>query len=166
MIPKGPFKDTMGKFRTLSLFWENKHANYDPVFTLKEHNHEVDGVTYYSLRQIYLSFNDPTEYRFAIEIFGSWDQWQRLVNNAILFKEIRQWREELEVKMRAMGIDSMAQIALNDGSRGMAAAKWLAEGNWKQTRGRPSKEEKEHHLAIEARLDEDVKEILKGIDLH
>lgn len=147
---KEDLKDTIGNFRTLSLFFEYNNTDNKPIFTLKDYDHE--GCL--SLKQIYLSFDDPTEWDFVQTVFGNWRHWQRIINNRMLRPYIDQWREELEIKLRSQAIREMVKQSKNKDS----AAKWIAEGSWKGKRGRPSKEEVERERKIAAGIDDELTE--------
>ena len=151
------YKDAQGRYLTRALFKETTDTEmrkkFSPEFTLKEH--DITG--YKSMRALYLSYDDPTEYRFAMEVLGSWDHWQKL-SNSTWFQEdyLDAWRFELEIKLRSQGIQTMKGLALD---KNKDAAKWLAQGGWSTSnakRGRPSKEEVEGERKISARLKKDV----------
>ena len=62
-LPKGlaaydTLKDSMGRFRTLSLFVEHKHDKYPAPYTLKPYNHKGAMSMYLK----YMEIGDPTEY--------------------------------------------------------------------------------------------------------
>lgn len=147
---KSLLKDVIGNFRTLSLFFEYNQTDMAPIFTLKDYDHEGCA----SLKQIYLSFNDPTEWEFVEAVFGNWRHWEKLCNNKMLSPYIDQWRKELEIKLRSQAIRNMISQSKNKDS----AAKWLAEGSWKGKRGRPSKEEVERERKIAAGIDNELNE--------
>jgi hypothetical protein len=141
-------KDSQGRFRTQSLFWERRHESYPAHFTLKKHNIERDGKVYLSLYEKYMEINDPTEYQVAIRLLGSWDHWQALCNSKWFKEHVTGWREELRIKL-----DSQRYYeALKAASTGsLPATKFLAE-RWGdeekevKKRGRPSNEERAAHL--------------------
>jgi len=147
-----PLRDVIGNFRTLSLFLETNTTNNPAMFTLKDDDYTKDGVNYLSLKQIYLSFDDPTEWEFVQYVFGNWRHWERICKNRILREYIDQWRMEQEIKLRSKGIRSVVGLAKDKES----AAKWLAEGKWKNTRGRPSKEEMERQKKIDDGLEAEL----------
>lgn len=68
---------------------------------------------------------------------------------------LRVWRDELEVKLRSEGIRNLRK-ASKEGSRGVSAAKYLAEKGWEKKRGRPSKEEIERERKIQAAMEDDL----------
>jgi len=156
------YKDAQGRFLTRALFKETSdlmsRKKFSPEFTLKEH--DITG--YKSMRALYLSFDDPTEYKFAIEVLGSWDHWQKL-SNCSWFKEdyLDAWRFELEIKLRSQGIVTMKDLATTDKNKD--AAKWLAQGGWSTTttapkRGRPTNEEVKGERKIQARMKQDIED--------
>jgi len=132
------YKDAQGRFLTQGLFFERCvfdelfGEEWIPPFTLKEYDHEHKGKKYKSLRQIYLSYEDPTEYQFAIDTLGSWDHWMKLQDSPWFKPFLESWRAELEVKIRSQGIRNM--LVASAGEKGIQAAKWLAEGSWKEQR--------------------------------
>lgn len=159
------YKDTMGRFRTQSLFWEFKYRAFIPVFTLKDEDHTVKGVTYISMRRLYLEYGDPTEYEFAMGVLGSWAHWMKITQNTLLRVYVVKWREELELKLRAEAIREVRYISQDPTNKGrLGAAKWMADKGWDKKRGRPSKAEvtKERKLVagVHDDLDEDYNRII------
>ena len=159
----GPCKDDAGKWLTLALFWEERHAKYNPSFTLKGYDLEKDGVIYPSLKNIFMEYADPTEYSFAIEVLGGWEHWQTMQRSYKLAPIFQTWRDELEIKLRSEALKAMRRSVVEDGSKGVAAAKYLAEKGWEKTRGRPSKDElareEKVRTSIKADLDEDAERL-------
>lgn len=146
------YKDSMGRYRTQSLFFEtNSVASETPVFTLKPQDHKG----YPSMKRLYLEYMDPTEYSFAIEVLGSWEHWLRLTGCDWFQEYITAWRDELDLKLRSEGVKRMRALA-NDGNKD--AAKWLAEKGWNKRSGagRPSKEEVERERKQQARIASDI----------
>jgi hypothetical protein len=151
---KNQLKDSIGNFRTLSLFYETNITDLSPIFTLKDEDHTVNGKTYMSMKQLYLSFDDPTEWEFVQSVLGNWRHWQKIMGNKRLREYIDQWRMELEIKLRSQAVRNMVKHSKNrDG-----AAKWLAEGSWKGKRGRPSKDEVERERKVQAGIEQDLDE--------
>lgn len=135
---KSRFKDSMLRYRTQSLFLEYQYDEGPAVYSLTGEDKEYNGTVYPSLRRLYLEMADPTEYEFANKYLFDWDHWQKIVNNAILYAYIEEWREELEVKIRSQAIRKMLAM---DGN--FNAIKWAADGHWNtRGRGRPKKEDK------------------------
>lgn len=152
-------KDDRNVARTTSLFFESKREadpTLVPIFTLKDFDYTVDGVTYLSLRQIYFSYEHiPNfEYNFAMDVFGSWDIWQKITKCSIrsVFQE---WRDELEIKIKAEAIRRMMAASRSDDAKGVQAAKYLADKGYVEggtRRGRPTKEEVERERKLQAEV--------------
>jgi hypothetical protein len=130
------FKDTKGRFLTQGLFLEYKQSSYVPLFTLKEVDVVKNGVTYRSLKKLYLEMEDIGEYKFATTYLYSWQHWERICNNRCLQPHIETWRKELEIKLRGKALTSMLETAINEGAKGTTAAKYILD------RGYVSKEER------------------------
>ncbi len=144
--------DGMGKYRTQSLFLELGYGD-DALFTLKEQDHQHDGKTYISMKQVYLSFEDPTEYEFANATLLGWKHWQRMCENKAIRKHIDEWREELEIKLRSQAIrDAIVQAKTGH----FQAAKWVADRGWESRgAGRPTKAEVEREKNIQSRISDE-----------
>jgi len=154
MFDHSQLKEPTGQFRTLSLFWEFRHVEGTALFTIKDDAPVVDGKTYISLKRIYLSYDDPTEWEFVQVVFGNWRHWEKLLGNKKIRSFINQWRAEQEIKLRSKGIKSLLKLSKDKES----AAKWLAEGKWKGSRGRPSKDEVARETRIQAGIEQDLAE--------
>jgi hypothetical protein len=153
------FKDSMGRYRTLSLFYETNTSTEEPVFTLKP----VDTKGYISMKRLYLEYSDPTEYSFAVAVLGSWEHWQRLSNCDWFQKYLEEWRSELEIKLRSEATREMYEQAMK-GNRD--AAKWIADRGWdKRKAGRPTKEEVESERIKAARISDGLTEDAARIGL-
>ena len=158
-------KDVQGRYRTQSLFKEFYLKDIDPLWTLKDEDTQGNLP---SLKKLYMDLEDPTEYQFALEAFGSWQHWIKIKSSAAIKTFIEDWAIELEVALRSKGIRLVAQEALNGKSK-FNAAKFLAEGQWRKTdhkRGRPSKEEVVRELKIAAKLDSEIGEDAARLGLH
>ena len=105
---------------------------------------------------------DPTEYMAAIELVGSWAEWQRFKREWPHFREniLPEWLAEVEVKMRSEAVRNVIMKSTSDAG----AAKWLAEGRYSPARkGRPSKAEVEKQAKIQARIDDEVNDDLERV---
>lgn len=153
-IDKKRLKDSMGRPMTQSLFLEIGYHTDRAVYTLKDEDHEFEGNTYLSLKRLFLEMEDPTEYEFANTYLLGWQHWQRLNANKALSKHFEEWREELELQLRAQGIRAIIDQSADE--KGFQAAKWLADRGWdKKAAGRPSKHDKKREERMEARLNEE-----------
>ena len=157
------YTDSMGRFRTKSLFVEQVGiSGYDvePIYSLKGRTGYID------LHEMYMEANDPTEYKFAIQAFNSWKHFKHLASLKWFSIILEDWREELEVKLRSGAIISLMTSAIEDGSRGVTAAKWVADRGWDKKRGRPSKEEIARELKVTGRMSDEVSDDAKRLGLH
>jgi hypothetical protein len=157
------YKDGQGRYITRGLFLETitPGFDFDPPFTLKNYDHLGKA----SMKKVYMSYNDPTEYQFAIDVLGSWEHWEKLCNTEWFRPIVEEWRTEMETKVRSLGVSQMAMLAL-EGKE--SAAKWLAEGGWSKKRGRPSKAEIEGEKKKAARVRDNLHEDMArlGLKLH
>jgi len=165
-------KDDNGRYRTQSLFWELRYGTeekYPPIFTLKSDNIERDGILYYSLKKIYLSYDHVPkyEYEFATDVFGSWDHWNKLANDTLpaIKDEIKSWREELDIKLKALGLKALIHASRDNDAKGVQASKYLAEKGYETKRGRPSKEEIERERKIQAGARKELETDMERIGL-
>lgn len=165
----GFLKNIMGQYRTQTLFWETRYraTNEDsfPIFTLDDADKTVDGITYYSLRKIYMTYDHVPgyEYDFAMDIFGSWEHWVRIQKDSVLKKHFQEWQDALAVKRKAEGIKQIIKGMREDPIKGASNAKFLADLGWETKRGRPSKEEvirqQKLQAGIESELSEDIERL-------
>lgn len=154
MIDKSKFLDTMGRPLTQSLFLELGYSD-NAVYTLKEYDYPYKGKHYPSLKRLFLLEEDPTEYTFAEKHLLGWQHWKRLCENKAIAKHIEEWREELELKIRSQAVRDMMNMCASE-SGNYSAAKFLADRGWeKRAAGRPSKAEKDKHLRIEEKIEEE-----------
>ena len=137
------FKNESGKWFTKSLFYEMTlpASRNNTIFSLKEDDHIVDGVTYKSLKKLFLSCTDPTEYEFATTHLGGWQHWKAMNESPALSPYFEEWRQERDIMLRSQGIREMINQA--ESGQSYQAAKWLADKGWDldKKRGRPSKAE-------------------------
>lgn len=143
------FKTEQGNWLTQSLFLEKGYRLEFALFTLEDEDKEFKKKTYISLKKKYLEMEDPTEYEFASKYLGGWQHWKRICSNIVLLEHVVEWREELTLKLRARGVQSMIDEATMGGRGQATAARWLAEKGFidapkvanKRKVGRPAKEE-------------------------
>lgn len=159
-------KNSKGVVRTKSLFYELSYADTsDVLFTLKDEDQVVEGRTFTSLAKLYRSLvaTDPTEYTFAIAVFGYWDIWDTIRNAPNIKTHVAKWRKEVEVKIKSEAIQLIAQEAKGGGRSSFTAAKLLLDRGWlekeeasKAKRKLLEKEEEELNKAALAELSEDA----------
>lgn len=164
MIDKSKFLDVTGNPMTQSLFLEINYNTDYAIYTLKDYDHEYKGVTYPSLKRLYLEEEDPTEYLFAEKYLLGYQHWKRICENKALAKHVALWREELELKLRAMSVRALRDMAQSENGN-FQAAKFLADRGWDKNHvGRPSKMELEKRAAIGQRIDDDFKADIKRLE--
>jgi hypothetical protein len=164
--------DERNQYRTKSLFREEisrqvREAGYKPVFTLKDYDYEdQDGTPLPSLKKIYMAFEDPTEYEFAIATFESWPHWEHLCSVTWFNEIVQKWRDEMEVAMRSKAVKAIMKTAIDEGNKGTNAAKYIAERGWEKRAGRPTKAQVKKEAKVQAGIREEVEEDAKRLDLH
>lgn len=126
-------KTVKGVIRTKSLFYELSYA--DPthvIFSLKDEDVEHNGRTYVSIAKLYRSLvpQDPTEYTFAMVVFGNWHVWEVIREAPQLKPYITRWRREAEVKIKSEAIAAIATEMKEGGRSSFTAAKLLLERGW------------------------------------
>lgn len=146
------FKDDKGGYITQSLFIEVGYDTERAMYTFADEDKEYKGVTYKSLRKLYLEMADPTEYHFAVKYLWGWEHWQRIVNNKLLAVEVSKWREELEIKLRAIGVRNI--IAQSGDS--MVAARWVADGQWDTAKQKRTKAGQAKEKAVREKVGQEV----------
>ena len=164
MIDKNKFKDDLGRPLTQGLFLEVNYDEKYAVYTLKDYDHTYNGVIYPSIKKLYLQEEDPTEYLFATKYFLGWNHWMRICDNKVLNRYIVQWRDELEIKLRAMGVRALRDMSQTENGN-FQAAKFLADRGWDKNKvGRPSKAEIEKRKAIGQRVDDEFNADIRRLE--
>ena len=153
-LNKSVMKDTMGRYRVHSLFDKSSVLNCDlvPVFTMDD-NHTLNLP---SFKRLYVEIGDPSEYKIALALLGSWEHWVRLCESTWFKPFLEECRDELSAKLRSEAVERIKKdglMAFSESVR-LAANKFLANGDYKievekvveeerelKKRGRPSKEE-------------------------
>jgi hypothetical protein len=153
MIERGmdfPLRNERGALYTVGLFRETSSTPDSAVFTLGSTDHGSQP----SLYLLYRSFDDPTEYEFAMTIFGEWRAWNTISNNPKIKPFVDSWREELEMKLRSEGIVKLREQAQSGNS---TAARWLGEAGWRpKTRGPKPQKEVQRQERVQAGVKEHV----------
>lgn len=114
-------------------------------------------------KQRYVDCCDPTEYKGALELCGSWDEWLRFKREWPGFvKIIEEWNNEVEVKIRSEAVMQLVKKAA-DGE--VNSAKFIAKGEYKpKLMGTPRKKEQEKEKNIQTltarKVDPEVERVL------
>jgi hypothetical protein len=111
-ISKADLKDSIGRFRTVSLFKEMGHQtqsdDYPCFFSLKL---EEDSDKYISVYRVYMTYQDPTEYKIAVNLFGGIRHWKLLCDQSWFKVYLHRWRKELKARLRAYATEKILNIA-------------------------------------------------------
>lgn len=164
-IDKSKLLDTMGRPLTQGLFLEMGYDTRYAVFTLNDDDKTYNDKLYPSLKALYMSCDDPTEYEFAKKHLLGWKHWQRMNANVILKEHFDEWREEFEVKTRSEAIRSIVDLTASE-SPNFQAAKWLADKGWdKRGAGRPSKQDADREKRIKDKLNNEFGEDIDRMNI-
>lgn len=158
------FKDSIGRWRTKSLFYEANDYRVDEetIFTLTDQDKEVNGKTLKSLRKLFVESEDPTGYSTATQHLGGYSHWEALCKSSIK-GEIEKWKVEMEVRIRSLGLQATVASAR---SGNFNAAKFLAEKGWdKRIAGRPTKEDVVRETKVQAQLHSEVENDLLRMEM-
>ena len=166
------FKDTMGRWRTNSLFKETNtdESKYTSVFTLADE--DTDGRI--SMRRIYMDANDPTEFLAAKQLFGNLECWTNLCKSSFFKPHLTKWRAELQRRIQSRAVRVVEEAAKfgKINATQLNAAKWLATQEWEDNKivtnkrppGRPPKVTDPSELLREGlRSDKETEEDLDRI---
>ena len=126
-------KTIKGVIRTKSLFYELSYNDPEHViFTTKEEDIERNGRTYLSMSKLFCSLvpQDPTEYTFAMTVFGSWHVWEVIREAPQVAPYYKRWKREAEIRVKSEAIKAIAEEAKSGGRSSFTAAKLLLERGW------------------------------------
>ena len=169
-MSKKSFKDKMGRYRTQSLFWEMRDPSMAPIWCMKDYDLVKGDKTYPSLKNLYMSWDHVPgfEYEFAMATLGSWDHWLKLCNDTTpqIKDMIQGWRDELDIKLKAVGIKAIIASSSDNDAKGLQASKYLVEKGYAVKKaGRPSREDVERELKTDARAAKEQQADLERIGL-
>jgi hypothetical protein len=114
--------------RTKALFYEFGVGEHT-ILTLGDH---IEG--YPSLRTLYVNMctDDPSEYVFAVTVFGDVQFWERLKKAPWMPAYVEAWKHESEIKRKSMAFDTIMKEVKEDGKSSFQAAKYLIEEPWRK----------------------------------
>lgn len=143
------FRDTKNRLYTSALFKEVSAKPELILYSLAREDNE-----YPSLYKLYMEMGDLVEYDFATKYFESFQHWKQICGLEWFCTHIGDWREELELRFRAIALKSL----INRSDTSIEVAKYLLNNNWVaklheanplvNNRGRPSKSEIKGHLQL------------------
>jgi len=112
----------------------------------EDYFHEPSGKTFISLYRLYQHFTeeDPTEYEFAMAVFGNWEYWENLSNRNFIKDYVAEWRRERDQRQKMLAVKAMMKQVKN-GTAPFSTLKYLADNGYiekeqAQGVGRPSKQ--------------------------
>ena len=131
-------------------------------------HHREDVEIVYSLDEwhdVYVNLEDLTGYEAAIELVGTWKEWQRMIRLAgRLQTYIDEWNEEIKIRIKSRAIKNVTALIDREDSVGLSAAKWVSEEGWdKRKAGRPSKTSIKNEQKAMAQKANETEEDLKRV---
>lgn len=138
--PNNPFRNDQNRLYGRELFLEFNTIPGVARYTLKDHDYQ--GCQ--SLKQLFLSARDTTEYLFANQYFDGWQHWDNIQKQAWMAPYVTQWRNELALLLEAEQIARLIKTSEGTSKEAFAAQKYLRDLFGKKAgpgRGRPSNEE-------------------------
>lgn len=141
------FKNGTGQHYIRELFYEHDRLPREAsIYCLKDYDFTgTDGRVYPSLRKFYVELEDPTEYLFATQYLDNWAHWTKLRDANWFQPFLKDWREELDVRLRSKALVRLREKAMNPSDKESGQInKFLVQSGWKDTSssakaGRPTK---------------------------
>lgn len=161
------FRNEQNNLYAKELFVEYNTRPGVALYTLKRHDYKDCR----SLYQLYMDLADLSEYSFANAYFEGWRHWEAIANSAWFSPYIDNWREELEVKVRATALATIVNQSKGTGKEAQTAARYIVERGWeKVSRGRPKKSpdilKEAERIAIEEQQIEDDSARISGMNVN
>lgn len=157
------FKNPQGAHYLKPIFFEwDSPEKQIAIYTLKDYDHKVDGKTYVSLRRAYVAEEDPTEHRFAEKYLDGWSHWKKLLECGWFQDHVREWREELLVKLQSRALATMIDKSKSKDSDSLQAMKFILTQGWvekdKKTTGPRTKDKIKQEAQEILRTNSDVQD--------
>ena len=116
----------------------------------------------------FIELADPTEYKPAMALMGSWLEWQRVRRQSSYFRnKVLEWLDELAIKQKSEAIERVRTLA-EDPSKAASfqANKWLAEERYNGGTGggRPNKKAQQRAAKEVAQQASDTEEEAKRVE--
>ena len=96
-----------------------------------------------NFKQHFLDYKDPVGVVFAEKHLGGYSELQRLLKFNWFSTEWTKWQEDLRAKIKSEALTRIQEISSEGSAQSLNAAKYLANGEYeetKNTKGRPTKE--------------------------
>lgn len=121
-------------------------------------------------KRVFLETKDIFEYKAAIKLVGSWDEWNRLKRDWPKFADyVADWTEELKVVLQSEAMEKIIQLSNSTDNSALTASRFIVQGKYEglqskqPKRGRPSKDEVRGAARSMARDERDEQEELKRV---
>lgn len=170
------YKNPSGVWLTKALFFETCEVDRGYIlFTLKDDDiiRKINGEDKLlpSLKQLYLSSDDPTEYDFYTTNLGGFQHWKELQKCSWFAEHLVEWREEKDARERSRLLKVIRQESRSsDAKSAYQATKLLIDKDLYQTTpsqpkvGRPTTEHIKSEAAklvkVAEEVDQDFKRLL------
>ncbi len=128
------FRTSNNAFLLQSLFLEGTFLLGHEIYTLARNDRKKNGVTYPSLRRLYLETEDPTGYQFALKYLDGYEHFLRLKESSFFKPHLKEWEEELSVLLQSRAIAGILQTAREDSRDGQIARKYILDTLYKKPR--------------------------------
>ena len=118
-----------GSTYTKALFLELADRDKEHVIlTLRPFDH----LGFPSLRRLYLEkcVDDPTEYNFAVDVFGDFKYWRDILRSPDVASAVEEWRETCAVERKSIAFRSLISEVRKGGRGAQQASKYLIEEPW------------------------------------
>lgn len=123
---------------TRSLFKETAKAYDEPIMTLARQPKE--GLVQLAPIFIEMVTDDPSEYEFALHVFGNFAHWKLISESTWMQPYLEEWRMEADVRRKSSAFRRICSEAKDGGRSSYQAAKYLVEEPWKDKRNPKTKE--------------------------
>lgn len=157
IIPQEKLRTSANVMVTSSLFFEEKKDERYAFFTYSDTPRR--GLVPFKALYLEYAVDDPTEYTFAQEVFGSWDHWLKIQKNKNVLAFIERCREERDIAIESRAIKQIMDEA-ESGKNSFQAAKFLATKGYTQFTDKTKKRTAKKHTESQAEVD--LKRILGG----
>lgn len=175
MFTRDKLVGSNGKARTTSLYHETLLPKQNPDYVLfTVGDNPKAGLV--NLRSLYVSLckDDPTEYLFAMTVFGDMELFYKHRNHPVLSTYYDKFQKEADIARKAEAFKTIIEEArAPEGKNRMQASRFLIEEPWKKGTQETSKDKRKARkesretteLAFEAEgLSEDVKRLAEAME--
>lgn len=120
---------------TEGLFFEiSYHRPDNAIFTTKPEGFYYKRLDRYlhSFPKLYIQYckEDPTEYDFAMHVFGSWEHWKLIEKNTKLKECLSICRAEVDAHLKSKATKATLKELDEGGAKVIQAAKFAIEKGW------------------------------------